>query len=306
MLKEIVTARQQKKRVNKKMYGYVVPVKAELNQADYCLYRAFYCGICMSTGKTFGQWPRFTTNYDMVFLSVLLHDYSKCDVSFKNCGCICNPKKKTVVCQNELFDKIVAVNILLSYCKADDDVIDGGGLKKRMIRRMLKKHYRKAKAILPEADEIIRGEYARLRAYEQANTDGVDRVADCFGSMMERLGVCLTGATDEKLKKLLYNVGKFVYIADALDDVTEDYKHKRYNPLLTTFGNFKNRKQFIEDNKTELTFLLASTVNRAIECFNGLTFTGASDLLKNIVHKGLRTKCDELLGSTKKLPAPKI
>ncbi|MDE7395653.1 MAG: hypothetical protein K2M95_06015 [Clostridiales bacterium] len=283
-----------------------MPIKAELNQADFCLYRAFYCGICMSTSKMFGQWPRFTTNYDMVFLSVLLHDYEQTQVTFRNCGCICNPKKKTVVCRNELFDKIVAVNILLSYCKANDDVLDGGGAKKRMARRMLKKHYEKAAAMLPEADEIIRSEYERLRALEAANTVGVDRVADCFGAMMERLGVCLTNTTDEKLKKLLYNVGKFVYIADALDDLGEDDKHKRYNPLLAAFGGFKSRKQFIEDNRAALTFLLASTVNRAIECFNGITFTGASDLLKNIVHKGLRAKCEELLGSQKKLPPPKL
>lgn len=288
------------------MYGYVVPVKAELNQADFSLYRAFYCGICMSTSKMFGQWPRFTTNYDMVFLSVLLHDYEQCDVEFKNCGCICNPKKKTVVCRNALFDKLVAVNILLSYCKANDDVLDGGGPKKRLARRMLKKHYKKAAALLPEADEIIRSEYERLRAFEQANTAGLDRVADCFGSMMERLGVCLTGTADEKLKKLLYNVGKFVYLADALDDIGEDHKHKRYNPLLAAYGGYKSRTQFIEDNREALTFLLAGTVNRAIECFNGLTFTGASDLLRNIVHKGLRSKCEELLASKKKLPPPKI
>ncbi len=116
----------------------MVPVKAELGQADFCLYRAFYCGICKSTGKMFGQWPRFTTNYDMVFLSVLLHDYSKQQVTFSNERCVCNPKKKTIVCRNELFDKIVATNILLSYNKAQDDVNDGGGIKSVLCAKCLK------------------------------------------------------------------------------------------------------------------------------------------------------------------------
>lgn len=288
------------------MYGYVVPIKNELAQADFCLYRAFYCGICKSTGKLFGQWPRFTTNYDMTFLSVLLHDYTKQEVAFANQGCICNPRKKTVVCRNELFDKIVAANLILAYQKAEDDVLDGGGVKKKTVRRMLRKHYRRAAAMLPEADEIVRTQYEKLRALEKQNVAGVDRVADCFAVLMEKLGLLLTGADDENLGKLLYNVGKFVYIADALDDVEEDSKKKRYNPLLAQYGNFTNRKKFIEDNKSDLTFLLASTVNRAIECFNHMTFTGASDLLRNIVYKGLRGKCDELLGSVKKLPPPKI
>ena len=124
--------------------------------------------------------------------------------------------------------------------------------------------------------------------------------------MTEKLGLLLTGASDEQLGKLLYNVGKFVYVADAIDDVDEDYKKKRYNPFLAEYGDCKNRKQFLEAHKSELTFLLASTVNRAIECFNKMTFTGASDLMRNIVHKGLRSKCEELLGSEKKLPPPKI
>ncbi len=288
------------------MYGYVTPVKSELGQADFCLYRAFYCGICMSTGKLFGQFPRFTTNYDMVFLSVLLHDYAEQQVTFANKRCICNPRKKTIVCQNELFDKIVAVNILLAYHKATDDVIDGGGIKKKAARRMLAKHYRKAAALLPEADAVIVEQYEKLRAFEKANEAGIDRVADCFAVMLEKLGLLLTGATDENLSKLLYNVGKFVYLADAIDDLDEDFKKKRYNPVLAAYGAYSDRKSFIREHKSELTFLLASTVNRAIECFNRITFAGASDLLKNIVHKGLRGKCEELLTSEKKLPPPKI
>lgn len=288
------------------MYGYVTPVKSELGQADFCLYKAFYCGICKATGKIYGQWPRLCTNYDMVFLSVLLHDYTKQEVCFSNQGCICNPKKKTIVCRNELFDKIVALNIILSYRKATDDVIDGGGIKKRVARKALYKHYKKAAALLPEADAVVREQYEKLLSCERAGETGIDKAADCFAVMMEKLGLLLTRSDDKVLGKLLYNVGKFVYLADALDDVDEDFKKKRYNPLLAAFGGYKNRKQFIEDNKSDLSFLLASTVNRAIECFNGLTFTGASDLMRNIVHKGLRGKCEELLGSEKKLAPPKL
>ena len=288
------------------MYGYVVPVKPELGQADFCLYRAFYCGICKATGACYGQWPRFTTNYDMTFLSVLLHDYTGQEVAFSNERCICNWKKKTIVRRNELLDKIVAANIILAYNKADDDVIDGGGLKKKWARRMLRKQYRKAAGLLPEADVAVTEQYARLRAYEKENASSVDRVADCFATLLQRVGTAIVPQADENLGKLLYNVGKFVYLADALDDIGEDAKHKRYNPLLAAMGAYTNRKQFIEDNKKELTFLFATCVNRAIECFNKLTFPGAYDLLQNIVYKGLRDKCEQLLGSQKKLPKPRI
>ncbi len=288
------------------MYGYITPIKTELSQADFCLYRAFYCGMCVATKQMFGQLPRLTTNYDMAFLSVLLCDFAQENMAFYSCRCICNPKKKAVVCRNALFEKLVALNVLLAYHKADDDVIDGGGLKKRFVRRVLKKHYLRAAAMLPEADEIVRAEYARLRAFEKENAQGVDRVADCFASMMQALGTLITGTENEQMQKLLYNVGKFVYLADALDDVDEDFRKKRYNPLLSTFGGYENRRQFIEDNRAALTFMLASTVNRAIECFNAIEFKGAHDLLKNVLHRGMREKCTALLESKKKLRPPRL
>ena len=128
----------------------------------------------------------------------------------------------------------------------------------------------------------------------------------CYAESSKDAEDILEENVDENLSKLLYNVGKFVYLADAIDDLDEDFKKKRYNPMLAAYGAYSDRKSFIRENKSELTFLLASTVNRAIECFNRITFTGASDLLKNIVHKGLRGKCEELLTSEKKLPPPKI
>lgn len=290
------------------MYGYVVPIKEKLKNEDFCLYRAFYCGICKGTGKYYGQLPRFTTNYDIVFLSVLLHDYTSQEVIFENSGCVCNPfKKKTTVLSNELFDKLIATNIIMSFYKASDDVLDRGGLKKKFVRGILSSSYKKAKANLPQIDKIVKIQYDRLNQMERENVSGVDRVADCFATMLMQIAdELLDKKATEPLSKLCYNVGKFVYIADALDDIDEDFKKKNYNPLLTVFGNYENRVQFLTDNNAQLQFLLATTINRAIECFNKMCFTGASDLLMNIVHLGLRGKAEEIFKSSRKLDKPKI
>lgn len=288
------------------MYGYVLPIKEQLTQADFCLYRSFYCGICMATGQVYGQLPRFTTNYDATFLGVLLYDYAGRTAEFAAKRCICNPRRKSIVCRDELMDKLVAVNLLLAYCKAEDDVLDGGGLRKKLVRRMLRKPYRAAAAMLPRADELVRSKYEALRALERQGETSIDRVSDCFASMLEGIGVCLIDDVDEHMRKLLYNIGKYVYLADALDDVTEDSKKKRYNPFLAAYGNFRNRKQFIEDNREALTFVLAGTVNRAIGHFNARVWTGADSLLRNVMHAGLRRTCEQLLQSEKKLPPPKL
>ena len=51
------------------MYGYVTPVKDKLRKQDYVLFRAFYCGVCVETGKAFGSLARYATSYDAAFLA---------------------------------------------------------------------------------------------------------------------------------------------------------------------------------------------------------------------------------------------
>ena len=54
------------------MFGYIVPEKPEMKIKEYELFRAYYCGICRSMGRRFGQLKRLTLSYDTTFLAVLL------------------------------------------------------------------------------------------------------------------------------------------------------------------------------------------------------------------------------------------
>ncbi len=288
------------------MYGYVIPPK-NVTPAELGLFNAFYCGLCLTTGKLMGQKARFTVNYDMTFLNVLLHDLTSQDVKFELRACVAQPiKKKSVVADNPLSVKVAAANILLSYYKALDGVIDGEGLKYKLAKKSLEKAYEIAKKILPQADEIISGGYEKLRKFEDAATVGLDKVSDAFATIMKDVAQLLLGEkASENALRLIYNVGKFVYIADALDDVDEDYKAKRYNPFLALF-HYETRAKFISENEEFLKFAFNSTINRIIECFNSLTFTQSYDLLKRVVYYGLREKTKELFSSKKKLAKPRV
>ena len=290
------------------MFGYVTPVKTNLRQQDFILYRAFYCGICISL-KKYGSLPRFTTSYDVTFLSLLCHDVMTQDVQFTEGKCVGNPiKKRLFVKENSLLDRICAANIIMAYYKACDDCNDEGGAKKRLARAMLKKAYKKASALLPKADEIFANGYAKLRNMETNGESSIDKVSDCFAVMLRDLCCELVGEkADENFRGLCYNIGKFVYVIDALDDVDDDTKKKNYNPFLLMYGDYDGKRaDFYEKHRDDLTFILATTVNRATECFNKMIFTQSYTLLKNIVYDGLREKVKELLGSEKKLPRPKL
>lgn len=289
------------------MYGYIVPQKSTLRASDFVLYRSFYCGMCCETGRRYGQLPRFTTNYDFAFLSALLCDYAKADIVIEEHGCVLNPKKKAILQTNPLLERLAAANILLCYQKANDGVADGDGIKYRAARRMLKKPFKTAKTLCPEVWAAIERSNKAQRDVEQNRVASVDRAADPFASLMRELPELILGAkTDDNLKGLCYNIGKFVYLADALDDIAEDFKSKRYNPFLAAYEKFSGRKQFIEEHRAELEYCFGSVCNRAEQRFNGLRFTQSYSLLRNIVSNGMRAKTEELLGSTKKLKNPRI
>ena len=289
------------------MFGYITPSKSTLLKQDFVLYRAFYCGICLQIGKDYGNLPRFTTSYDITFLAVLAHDFLNQPVEFSECKCIGNPiKKKLTVVSNPLLEKLCAVNTILSYHKLCDDVIDGGGINKKIARKFMQKAYRKAKLKADGADEIVSFWYENLRQMEKANESSVDKVGHAFASLLSQLcNYVVDGKGDANFLALCYNIGKFVYIADALDDIGDDAKGGNYNPFLVGC-EYNGRKEFIAQNRDELKFLFACTVNRVAESFNKMKFCQSYTLLKNIIYVGLREKVNELLLSEKKLPRPEI
>lgn len=311
------------------MFGYVLPQTETIQVRDYMMFQSAYCGLCMAIKARHGNVARLTTNYDVTFLTLLVIEALRPNVEFATCRCIGDPRRKPYV-RGAFMSRIADANILLTMYKIADDREDGGG-KHRTMRSALKKPYARAKENNPEADEIIRVGYEKLREMERANVASVDRVADCFAKLLENLIVQLirdmsadksvyymTGESEEErasrldegspymknFRALCYNIGKFVYLADALDDIDEDYKKKNYNPFLAVYPDFDKREEYIARHASEIGFVFASTVNRAIESLNGLPLTQVSDLLKNVVYEGLRKKTEELLASRKKLSAP--
>lgn len=298
------------------MYGYVLPDKEKLNNQDHIMFQSLYCGICLALKEEYGTLPRFTTNYDITVFGLIAIEAIRPQVEFEAKRCIADPRKKGVVKTSEFMRRLAAVNILLTYYKATDDVIDSGG-KKKLARYILKKPYKKAKELMPDADRIISEGYARLRQLEQENCASVDRVCDCFASLLANLigdfikdkrGGEMTPAEYDQFCRMSYNIGKFVYLADALDDIDSDAKKKNYNPFLAKYPEYKKgtRRQFMDAHGDEVRFFFTTTINRAIECSNALVFTQVNDLLRNILYEGLRKKANELLSAEKQMPAPKF
>lgn len=293
------------------MFGYVLPDCEKLSVRDYTLYRSLYCGICMATKARYGNLPRFTVNYDITTFALLALEAEEPKLEFGMCRCIGDPRKKPYVKVCAFTERMADLNILLCAHKAKDDLIDSGK-KTSLAMRLLKKPYEKAKAALPEIDAVTERRYAALREAETAGETSLDRACDHFASLLaDTFALMCLGGRDEcysaAMRKLCYNVGKFVYLADALDDLDEDYKAKRYNPVLAFApGYMGDRREYFAEHGDALRFAVSSTINRAIESSNALVFTQANDLVRNIVYEGMRKKAEELFSSERKLGSPRV
>lgn len=280
------------------MFGYVVPDKPNMFMKDYYLYKAFYCGICKTIGhSTHSQLMRLTTNYDITFLNVLYHSLFDKDIELNDEVCILNPvKKKSIVKDDELTKDIIDVNTILMHYKCVDDIIDDKSSSKALVDKVvLRKSYRKAKEKFPNIDKAFEDGYNRLREYEKKNEGSIDKVSDAFAKMMYAVGKELFKEKfNVHLGNLMYSIGKWIYIIDAIDDIDKDYKEKKYNMFLQGY-EYKDKETFLKDKKEELSFALEGCYQTMLDSFDNIKVEKYEGILTNILWYGIKKSIKEIL-----------
>ena len=223
------------------MFGYVRVQSPELRVKEYEFYRGTYCGLCRSMGKCTGQCSRMTLSYDFAFLALLRLSFLREHMEFGQKRCMAHPlKKRNYMKRNESLDFCAGAAALLNYHKIKDDLADETGFKRLRARLVLPfmAHSRKKalKRGLGELDGTIARGLAELSALEASRVASVDQPAACFGSILGSIvSYGLEGSDARVASSLGVAVGKWIYIADALDDCPEDQKKGRYNPFLLLY-----------------------------------------------------------------------
>lgn len=286
------------------MFGYVIPDKNNMYIKDFNVFQAFYCGLCKALHKTGSEITRLCTNYDVTFYNVLLHCLSNKEVQFERKLCVYNGKKKVIVTPDELSLKMADLAVMLVYYNAEDDVTDGK--KSRiLIKWRLALRKRKAAKRLPEIDRLMKESFKRLNELERARCDSIDRVADCFASLMRDITREFV-ETDSDIDDFTYNLGRMVYLLDAVDDVEKDSKKHRYNPLLLNYGECANKQDYLSKNRDELSFLLTSTYNKMVGCYNRMNIVLYEGVLSNTVYLGIKMQMERLLKGDEKCQVTRL
>ncbi|MDE7159204.1 MAG: hypothetical protein K2N74_06510 [Clostridiales bacterium] len=281
------------------MFGYVRYDMPNLYIKDLMLYKALYCGLCKGIGASCGQAARFGLTYDVAFLSALLHNIAGIDVKVEKAHCVEHTLRKRPIAKNdELTNELGALNTVLLYYKLTDDVTDGG--KGRGRRLWFKKGFKRAKKKYPELVQIIDGFMKEQAEIEKKRTPSPDMAADPTANMMKVLSdLFLKDKATEATAGLFYELGKWVYLIDALDDYDKDKKKKRYNPFVLSYQS-ESKEQLLKTYGTEIHFLFDTLFFSLRENLAKIEFAFNRDLTDNILLRGLPAETKRVMCGCKK------
>ena len=85
---------------------------------------------------------------------------------------------------------------------------------------------------------------------------------------------------EEYLRKIGFNIGKYIYILDAYEDLEEDYKKGRYNPFIEYINNKDELKKRVDRLISISLGLLSSSINN-------LNLRVNRGIIDNIVYSGV-------------------
>ncbi|MCL1919001.1 MAG: DUF5685 family protein [Peptococcaceae bacterium] len=108
------------------MRGYVKAEKSELKVWECRCYTGYYCGICKSIGRRYGQLPRMALSYDAVFLALVLAGLFPEENIFVRENCLAHPLRKKAILHNTAIDYAGDVMLIMAWYKLLDDIRDEG------------------------------------------------------------------------------------------------------------------------------------------------------------------------------------
>ncbi len=267
------------------MFGYIRVRQEALSDAEKTRYEAVYCGLCRTMGARYGHFTRFFLNYDFALLAMLLAP-AECECDLGRKPCPAHPIEGRACCAvGPWLETAAAESVILTYWKLRDTVGDSGFFKAAAARSLtacLGRSYRKAKADCPDFDAQVVRLLDELGALEEERCPSIDRTADCFARLL-RAAAPETGDSgrDRAMAALLYHLGQWIYLIDAVDDLNEDRAAGRYNPVLARFP------QWTGEDQTYLRNMLDHALSLAGAAFQLLPANPWSTVVENILYSGL-------------------
>ncbi len=286
------------------MFGYLRPEKNTLLVKEFTIYRAVYCGICKQIKKDYGNIPRASLSYDITFLGVLLIALSGCDADFASESCILGPLKKKPVCKDHpVITACAAVSVIFAYYKLVDEIRDDKRFLASAGRLLIKRGYKRASSLFPEAERVVGEGISLLSIIEQNDPDETSCTAasQAFGTIIQRIMEQISiSVLPEDIKHrqetvaalgiLGSYIGRWIYLIDAVDDLAQDVKKGQWNPLSV----FSTEDAYATAGRT-----LSELSDKCDETAALLPYNRNAGIISNVFREGMKAMEQMILSGIK-------
>lgn len=270
------------------MFGYITVPKGLLSEEEYDAFTSYYCGVCKAMGKRASQISRLGLSYDITFLAIVLSGVYGNDSEAVCERCIVHPMKKRSCIKNDtVTDYAASVGVLLSYLKLADDWHDEKSIKALLGMAVFRSGYKRVMKKYPDEIKYIKKQLDELSRLEKENCKSIDETADSFAKILEYL--CTPEfIKEEAVRRILawfgYNLGRWIYIIDAFNDIDDDKKSGSYNPLLASGVQSKEEcAAYLEES---LTF----TLENMASAFELIDFKKNKSIIGKMIYTSLKQK----------------
>ena len=270
------------------MFGYVKINKMDLTFREYEHYRGYYCGLCKCLKDNHGEISRLSLNYDITFLVLILTSVYRPKSTIIEEGCITNPFKKKKKIINEITEYAASMNVLLAYYKLEDNLKDDNKLKDKVAYTMYKGKLKSAYEKYPKKAEFIKEQLEILYNLEKAKNTNIDLVSNTFGNLMSEIFAYKEDEFESDLRNIGFNIGKYIYLLDAYEDLDKDYKNGSYNPFI----DYIDKKEELKLRVDKLISMSLGMVGKGID---NLNLKMNTSIIENIVYSGVYLRYQNIL-----------
>ena len=270
------------------MFGYVKVNKMDLTFREYEHYRGYYCGLCKCLKDNHGEISRLSLNYDITFLVLILTSVYRPKPVVTEEGCIVNPFKKKKKIVNEITEYAAGMNVLLTYYKLEDNLMDDRGIKDKLAYNIYKGKLKLAYEKYPQKAEYIKSQLQKLNELEKENNRNIDQVSNTFGNLMGEIFAYKEDKYEKDLRMIGFNIGKYIYLLDAYEDLEKDLEKNRYNP----FKDYIDKKDELKERVDRLISMSLGLLAQGVDNLNLKVNTG---IIENIIYSGVYLRYKNIL-----------
>ena len=267
-----------------------MPLVCELKVCEYETFKAYYCGLCKTLKRKYRK--SAVLNYDCTFIYLLGDGLKRETAECVPVKCGLHPFRGKKAVFSDAAEYAADLNLLMAYAKLEDDVRDSGKISARLRLPAYRRAYEKAAARNPDAARLMHETAERLHELEAAASADTDAAADTYARLFGSVLMELDVLQSHILYDLGYNLGRWVYLIDAYDDIKKDRENGEYHVFVNKYGM---TGPVPEPVQKEVLFVLNYTLAQAAAAFARLKLEKNRGILENIVRLGLREQTKKVL-----------